>query len=350
MWELRSFGGLCGLGFIIYGIFLVVLRKRNHQRQSLIVMAMGTAFILISARPDLVSFITGIIVKPGIPFYRIYSLLIASVIGLFIGFVILYNRLENSEMRLTLLVRNNALMQFEKEFKGKALSGSILIILPAYNEAESLKRLLPLLPKEFSGRKVNVLVVVDGGVDGSGLIAKENGCLVVQHAINCGGGAALQTGYFLARRLKAEIVVTMDADGQHLPEDLPKLIDPLLNNEADLTCGSRVRGQEKEPIFMRKAGIIVFNSILSLLLMRRITDSSNAFRAIHLKNLQRLELKQTQFHTSEFLIEAIYLGLKVIEVPVVVHPRFHGESKKPRSLRYGYGYFRAILKTYYKKR
>jgi hypothetical protein len=140
--------------------------------------------------------------------------------------------------------------------------------------------------------------------------------------------------------------VTLDADGQHVPEELQRLVRPVVEGRADLVIGSRVLGQYERDSYVRAHGVVLFNWLCSLLMMRRITDCSNGFRAIRASSLQRLDLRQVQFHTSEMLIEAIKKNLRVLEVPVTVRRRLAGVSKKGSNFRYALGFARVMIGTW----
>jgi hypothetical protein len=97
---------------------------------------------------------------------------------------------------------------------------------------------------------------------------------------------------------------------------------------------------------LRAVGVVVFNWLISVLMMQRITDSSNAFRALRTSAYSKLDLRQTQFHSAELLIEALKKDLRVIEIPITIRPRLSGESKKGPSVKYAWGFTKAILGTW----
>ena len=136
--------------------------------------------------------------------------------------------------------------RFRRDGHPERFRGKIAILVPAYNERENIGVVLDKLPAEVCGRATAVLVVDDGSRDGTGDVAEAAGAVVARHVINRGGGAALRTGYRLLADSQAEIVVTIDADGQHLPEEMPRLVEPVLSGEVDMAHGSRVLG-EAEP-------------------------------------------------------------------------------------------------------
>ena len=191
-----------------------------------------------------------------------------------------------------------------------------------------------------------MLVVDDGSRDGTGDVAAEHGAVVARHVINRGGGAALRTGYRLMVESGAEIVVTLDADGQHLPSEMERLVKPVLDGEVDVAHGSRVLGQADRNHFARELGIVFFNRLVSAITRTHVTDCSNGYRAVRTTVLPQLVLRQEQFHTSEFMIEAIKREIPAREVPITVEQRLHGHSKKPAVFRYGMGFANAIVRTW----
>jgi hypothetical protein len=222
----------------------------------------------------------------------------------------------------------------------------VAVVVPAYNEEDNLGHVLARIPAEVCGRETAVLVVDDGSRDRTGDVAREHGVAVARHVINRGGGAALRTGYRLMADSGAEVVVTLDADGQHLPSEMDRLVGPVLSGEVDVAHGSRVLGEAEQGHVARELGIVFFNRLVSLITRTKVSDCSNGYRAVRASVLPQLVLRQEQFHTSEFMIEAIKRGIPAREVPVTVVSRLHGHSKKPAVVRYGLGFANAIVRTW----
>jgi glycosyltransferase involved in cell wall biosynthesis len=222
----------------------------------------------------------------------------------------------------------------------------VAVVIPAYNEEDSIGQVLPRIPRTVCGVETAVLVVDDGSRDRTGDIARAHGASVARHVINRGGGAALRTGYRLMSDSGASVVVTLDADGQHLPEEMSRLVRPVLDGEVDVAHGSRVIGQAEPNHYARELGIVFFNRLVSLITRTKVSDCSNGYRAVRASVLPILVLRQEQFHTSEFMIEAIKRGVPAREVPVTVVRRLHGHSKKPAVVRYGLGFANAIVRTW----
>lgn len=221
----------------------------------------------------------------------------------------------------------------------------VVVILPAFDEAENLTALLAGAPRTIGGHPIRVVVVDDGSRDGTAAAARAAGAIVVRSPINGGGGHALKIGFEAARRLGARYAATMDADGQHRFEDLPAVLDPVLRGEADLAVGSRHLGASVGHTRFRALGLRLFNQVIGVSTGRRTTDCSSGFRALALHATAPLRLRQRRHHTAELLIEAARHRLRVVEVPITILPRAHGQSKKGPDLLYGARFAGTILST-----
>ena len=127
------------------------------------------------------------------------------------------------------------------------------------------------VPKEACGIETAILVVDDGSRDGTSDVAARAGAIVARHVINRGGGAALRTGYRLMSESGAKIVVTLDADGQHRPEEMERLVKPIVDGEVDMAHGSRVLGEADANTRSRELGIIFFNRVVSFITRTKVS-------------------------------------------------------------------------------
>ena len=144
----------------------------------------------------------------------------------------------------------------------------------------------------------------------------------------------------------ADIVVSIDADGQHQPEELPTLVRPIIEGRADHVNGSRMLGDFERESLIRHLGVHFFSRLVTILTGQRVTDISSGYRATSAATLRTLLLEQDQFWTSEVTIEALRRKARVVEVPVTFLTRRGGVTKKPKSLRYGWNFTKAIVKTW----
>jgi glycosyltransferase involved in cell wall biosynthesis len=153
-------------------------------------------------------------------------------------------------------------------------------------------------------------------------------------------------GYRVALLRGADIVATLDADGQYDPLELPQLVKPILVGEADVVHGSRVLGAYHAPVFGRSQGVKVFARLTTLLARSPITDPASGFRAFSADALERLTFRERQFHASEVTLAATKQGLRVQEVPCTFRERAAGHTKKPPLFKYGLGYARSLVRTW----
>ena len=343
--SLRWYG--VALGALFIAIAFARLRRHAESRADVYLLVFsGGGLGLVSLFPGLAAGAADLLHLEEFAGRGIITLLILSTAALWLLIARERQRGEQRDIQFDRLARAFALREFFMENPAPLPSGSILVIMPAYNEADNLAELLPAIPSSILGRPARALVVDDGGDDDTGKVARERGALVARHPFNRGGGAALRAGYDAAKGLKAEIALSMDADGQHRPEDIAALVKPILDNEADIVIGSRVLGAREKDSTVRWVGIHAFNWVINLMMGTRITDCSSGFRAFRLDRLAKLRLTQDQYHTAELIIEAVKMGLRITERPVTIVRRRYGVSKKGRNLRYGVFFLRTVLKTW----
>lgn len=219
----------------------------------------------------------------------------------------------------------------------------LTVIMPAYNEADSIGRVLARMPREVAGLRVQVVVADDGSTDPTAAVARRSGALVIELPLNRGAGTALRVAYNCVAGRGARVIVTMDADGQHRPEDLERLVAPVLAHRADFVIGSRRLGAFERVSGLRSVGLGAFNRVLNLLAGTRITDCSSGYRAFAASRLPRLATVERQYHTAEMILLARRLGLRIQEVSITAPRRLAGASKKGNDLVYGLRFGRILF-------
>jgi glycosyltransferase involved in cell wall biosynthesis len=246
-------------------------------------------------------------------------------------------------------VRARALKTFRGEHPGLQLA-PVAVVIAAYTEEDCIGGVLEAIAPEACGLEIDTLVVDDGSGDRTSEVARAHGVYVARLERNCGHGIALRLGYELAREFGARFIVTLDADGQWDPVEIPDVLEPVAEDEADFVVGSRVLGHAETDDSFRHAGVHVFARLVSLLTGVKVTDTSSGFRAMRSEVTATVRQDQVQYQSSELLIGAISQGYRIAERPVVMHKRTAGVSKKGHNLLYGLRYARVILRTWWRDR
>lgn len=238
---------------------------------------------------------------------------------------------------------------FDERYPGLKLAPVVGLIC-AYEEEDNIGAVLAAMPAEACGLALTTLVVVDGGADKTDQVSLQAGAVTVVLSENLGHGYALRVGYALCMELGAQFVVTLDADGQNDPADIPVMLQPLVDDEADFVVASRVLGRDTTTDNVRKAGVRVFSWILSAMGRIKLTDTSNGYRALRVSMLEDVahRLVQSQYQTAELLIIAMRRGWRVTERPTVWLPRASGTTKKGKNWLFGLRYGRVVLWTWWK--
>jgi len=215
---------------------------------------------------------------------------------------------------------------------------NITVVLPAYNEEVSIGSIV-LLARFYAD---NVIVVDDGSSDRTAEVARKAGAEVIVHEVNTGKGGALKTGFAAAEG--ADIIVTMDSDGQHNPADISKLVAPILKGEADMVNGSRyLHGLGKNTPIYRRVGQTILDRFTNLNSGLKITDSQSGFRAFaaSTKDIFRFSAQGMAIE-SEMLADAGKSGLRIVEVEIGV--RYDVDCSTVNPIKHGFDVLVMILK------
>ena len=212
--------------------------------------------------------------------------------------------------------------------------------IPAYNEErkikEIVKKALPYVDK--------VVVCDDGSTDNTAALAKKAGAIVISHEKNLGYGATITTLFSYCRKNNAEIMVTLDGDGQHNPDQIPDLINVILKHNVDVVIGSRSLRDDKDLPNYRKAGIKIITSTINSATNLKVTDSQSGFRAYSRTAIDLIHPSESGMSVStEILLKISNNGLSMAEVPITVsytgntsteHPVTHGSHVIGTTLKY----------------
>lgn len=212
----------------------------------------------------------------------------------------------------------------------------LAIVIPAYNEENTLGDVLLSLPKKIDGiDEILSIVVDDGSTDKTYEIAKNHSDYALRHIVNLGVGAATRTSLEAAKKLNCNIVVTIDADGQHDPKDIPRLIEPILYDQTDIVIGTRAFKSQQMPR-IRIFGNLIMNLATFLFFRKWVSDSQSGMKAFSKSALNEINLTSSGYEfCSEIIGEAKSNNLAVEEVKIdTIYTRY---SKKK-----GQGIFNSI--------
>lgn len=202
---------------------------------------------------------------------------------------------------------------------------NIIALIPAHNEEKTIADVIRGVLQHVN----NVLVLNDGSKDKTAVIAKEAGALVISNDYKMGLGISMKKAFKNALRINADIIVTIDADGQYDPKEIPKLLDPIVSNEADLVLGSRFleKGSIEKMSRVKKLGNKVFTWAMNRFTGLHLTDSATGFRAFRREILEEIPITSNYSYTQEMIIRAAYEGFRILDVPTVFLKRPHGKSR-----------------------
>ncbi|MHC4662627.1 MAG: glycosyltransferase family 2 protein [Planctomycetota bacterium] len=209
--------------------------------------------------------------------------------------------------------------------RGSEAKNRTIVVIPAKDEAS---RIGPVISKtvEYAG---NVVVVDDGSADETGKAARNAGAIVLRHRINLGMGAAVRTGCLAAYRLGAEYIVTIDADGQHRPEDIPAVVEPLTSGDFDIVFTARAMGiGESMPVILN-FGNRFFSRLSSLLFGIRVRDTQSGFRAMTRDAFRKVCWNASDYAlASEIVFHTARAKLRYseVEIPTIYLDRHKGTN------------------------
>jgi glycosyltransferase involved in cell wall biosynthesis len=202
----------------------------------------------------------------------------------------------------------------------------ISVIIPLYNEENTIKSVIERIPNH---QHFEIIIVDDGSKDNSIKRVQEinnRDIKIIKHDINQGYGAAILTGF---KHATGDIIITMDSDGQHNPEEIHHLIEPIINNQTDVVIGSRYLGKYNyKPPMHSRVGSYIITLALWLIYLRKVYDNQSGFRAYR-KEIKKLlkDMKYTGMgFSTEILFKAAFNQLRIAEVPISVNPREFGVS------------------------
>jgi len=203
----------------------------------------------------------------------------------------------------------------------------LVVTVPAYNETKNIRKVIENIPRDCCD-DVKILVLDDGSKDNTAEVAYEAGAdLVVSHIYNLGLAITYRDSLEIAtEKMGADIIVNIDADGQYDPKEIPKLIKPILNNEADIVLGSRFEGYIEYMPPAKRWGNRLATRVINRVTGQKFTDCQTGFRAITRDVAFRINVTSNFTYTQESLINALHHNYKIVEVPVAFYKR-EGENR-----------------------
>ncbi len=263
---------------------------------------------------------------------------------------------DDLERRRLARLRDFALSQASEQFDVEYPNfqpEDVVASICAYEEEGNIGDVLAKMPDTLQGRAYTTLVVVDGGEDQTAAIARTYpNVKVLEFPVNLGHGVALQTTYRYCIDHGVKYVVTLDADGQNDPAEIPQILEPLLRDEADFVVASRVLGVDKTSDIVRKSGVRFFSFVMNRMTGAHLTDTSPGSRGLRVSMLADVidRLTQQQYQTAELLITSLKRGWRAAEVPTVWYPRASGTTKKGKNWLFGFRYARVVFGTWWRER
>ena len=200
----------------------------------------------------------------------------------------------------------------------------ILVIVPAYNEERTIREVIRSVRAALP--PTDILVVNDGSTDATGAIVREEGALILEHPYNMGIGATMQTGFLYALKNGYHVAVQIDGDGQHNPESLPSLIEPIIKGKSNLVIGSRYLSDGGfKSTLLRKLGIKFFTNLIWIFTSQRVTDPTSGFRSMDREGIALFaDEYPSDYPEVEALILAHKRGLRFQEIPTRMRHRQGG--------------------------
>ena len=203
----------------------------------------------------------------------------------------------------------------------------IVLFFPARDEEHSVGSVVARAPKDVCGHRVEVVVIDDGSTDATAVVARRAGAHVVGLAENCGLGAAVRTGLRHAVQTYAPVAIAFaDADGEYAPEELGRLVEPILANQADYVVGSRFRGEIERMTRVRRFGNLALTGCLRLITRVPLTDGQSGFRALSAEAAANAEIIHDYNYAQVLTLDLLAKGFRYAEVPITYSFRTRGSS------------------------
>jgi len=203
----------------------------------------------------------------------------------------------------------------------------LTILIPAYNEENTIGRVIDEIPKKINRiNEIEILVINDGSSDKTEEVSKKKGAIVYSFTKNMGLARAISKGFSKAVEQNADILVILDADNQYDSKEIPLLLEPILQGMADIVLGDRQVKKLDHMSIQKKIGNQMVSKVLSAIIRKKISDGQTGFRAFNSEALKKLHIFSNYTYTQETIIQSTFKGLTIVEVPVTFRKR-DGKSR-----------------------
>jgi len=256
-------------------------------------------------------------------------------------------RSENVSLDLHKVVRNIAISNFKQNLKNPEKT-DVIIVICAKNESNTIGHVIDSINSENLPFSYKILVVNDGSIDDTAQIAKEKGAYVINHVYNLGLGSAIKTGFIVSKIFHPNIIINIDADGQHDPKYIPKIVSILQNGETDLVYGSRFTHESNyDSSTLKLVGNKFYTNLVSRITKFPFTDVTSGYRGIKSQKLNSIYFVSEGNFAIELAIRAARNGLKITEIPTNAKIRNQGQSQFHRLERFFLYNINAFRQVYY---
>lgn len=231
-------------------------------------------------------------------------------------------------------------MVFKINKELKEYSTLISVIVPVYNEEETISEVISMLISLKKRMSIEILIVDDGSKDNtSSIIKQHSGIIFIKHKNNQGKGAAIKTGL---NKCSGEIIIIQDADLEYLPNQIPKIVKPIIDGKADVVYGSRFLGKIDGMSLLHMLGNRILSFVAQILYGKKITDVMTGYKVFSKKCLDSIQICEKSFEVEVELTSKIFKnGFRFSEVPISYEYRRKGVSKINN--RHG---FRSLIKLF----
>jgi len=256
-----------------------------------------------------------------------------------VGFIIYLlliqvRRSENVSLDLHKVVRNIAISNFKQNLKNTE-KADVIIVICAKNEGKTIGHVIDSINSQDLPFSYKILVVNDGSTDDTSQIAKEKGAYVINHVYNLGLGGAIKTGFIISKIFNPNIIINIDADGQHDPKYIPKIVSKLQNGETDLVYASRFTNESNyDSSTVKLVGNKFYTNLVRRITKFPFTDVTSGYRGIKSHKLDSIFFVSEGNFAIELAIRASRNGLKIEEIPTDAKIRTKGQSQFHRLERF----------------